>query len=131
MELIKTLRNGTPSFSESHCKKIGIPELSKNNSISWYPNEIKDSDKLHARCHQCLKDEGIPFHGSKFEGTEEDAFDKMIKAYDGITEKGFLKIPGTDKVIKADVTPKEAIEYIRDTYLPEQRKKNNKPKNGY
>ena len=53
--LLKLSGMGHHLFPRAIAKKLGIPKLSKNNSISWYPNEIKGSDELHAICHHCLK----------------------------------------------------------------------------
>jgi RHS repeat-associated protein len=103
-------------FPRSVAKKLAIPELSQNNSISWYPNNPKGSDVLHGEMHGALSKEGIPFHGSKFEGTSADAFEKMKKAYEGFDQKGFLKIPGTSEKLFKNLTPGEAIDKIRELH---------------
>ncbi len=103
-------------FPRSVAKKLGISELSQNNSIAWYPNDIKGSDVLHGEMHGALSKEGIPFHGSKFEGTMAEAFDKMKKAYAGFDEKGFLKVPGTNEKLFKNLTPGEAIDKIKELY---------------
>ncbi|SUB89292.1 Cell wall-associated polypeptide CWBP200 [Porphyromonas macacae] len=103
-------------FPRSVAKKLGISELSQNNSIAWYPNNPKGSDVLHGEMHSALSKEGIPFHGSKFEGTTAEAFDKMKKAYAEFDEKGFLKIPGTDEKLFKNLTPGEAIDKIKEQY---------------
>lgn len=36
------------------------------------------------------------------------------QAYDSINDQGYLKIPGTKKKIFEDVTPKEALEKIKE-----------------
>ena len=103
-------------FPRSIAKKIGIPELSNNNSIAWYPNKTAGSDVLHGKMHKALGEEGIPFHGSKYEGTTTEAFRKMKKAYANFEEKGFLKIPGTDKKLFKNLTPGQAIDKIKKLY---------------
>lgn len=37
--------------------------------------------------------------------------------YDGIDEKGFLKVPYTDEILADDVTPKEALEILEQHIL--------------
>ncbi|QIQ22462.1 hypothetical protein IPMB12_09035 [Zophobihabitans entericus] len=66
--------------------------------------------------------EGLPYHGSKYAGTKKAAFEKAEKAYAGMTEKGYLKIPGTKNAIVENITLSDAIKYIknitrRNTYL--------------
>jgi hypothetical protein len=103
-------------FPRSVAKKLDILELSQNNSIAWYPNNPEGSDVLHGKMHGALIKEGIPFHGSEFEGTTAEAFDKMKKAYSGFDEKGFLKIPGTNEKLFKNLTPGEAIDKIKGLY---------------
>lgn len=103
-------------FPRAVAKKLGIEELSQKTSISWYPNKTAGSDVLHGEMHGALKEAGIPIHGSKFEGTTDEAFEKMKEAYKGFTEKGFLKIPGKKEKLFTNLTPGEAIDKIKELY---------------
>ena len=106
-------------FPRSVAKKLDISQLAKLTALSWYPNVTDGSGELHQLLHKLLRDEGIPFHGSKFTGDIDDFFKKAIKAYDkldGPEYKGYLKIPGTNDVAEElmNLTPKEGLEKIRD-----------------
>ncbi|QXO16516.1 RHS repeat domain-containing protein [Vibrio ostreae] len=96
----------------SVAKKLAIDDFAHNQAISWYPNNVSGSDELHKRLHCSLINEGVPFHGSKFEASVGDFFQRAKSAYDGIDEKGFLKVPYTDEILADDVTPKEALEIL-------------------
>ncbi len=55
----------------------------------------------------------IQEHQWKPTGTIDDFFEMAAKAYGGIDNLGYLKIPGTtDKILK-DVTPAQALEEIK------------------
>lgn len=101
----------------SIAKKLNIEALKHNNSIAWYPNNPTNTSDLHKDLHRKLIDQDVPYHGSKFEGTDMDFFEKGLKAYEDIDVKGFIKQPGTDKILMENVTPKEALEKIKALHL--------------
>lgn len=80
-------------FLRSVAKKLGVDELAKLTAMSWYPYDTVGSGVLHQKFHQSLIDAGVPYHGSKFTGTLDDFWKLAEEAYDGINDKGYLKIP--------------------------------------
>ena len=105
----------------SIAKKLNILDLSKNNSIAWYPESSHGTAELHKKLHRNLIDEGVPYHGSKYTGNVDDFFDSAEKAYKGIEIKGYMKIPGTDDVLDRG-TPLECIQKLREKYGNEKEK---------
>ena len=101
-------------FPRSVAKKLGIEELAKRTALAWYPNEVAGSGALHLKLHRLLIEQGIPFHGSKFTGTVDDFWKMAEQAYDGINDQGYLKIPGTNRKLFENLTPKEALEKIKE-----------------
>jgi len=110
-------------FPRSVATKLGIDELMHTNSIAWYPNVAENTADLHKQLHRAVIDEGIPFHGSKYTGNIDDAFAKLKDAYKGFTQKGFLKIPGTDDALFRNLTPLEAIEKLEKMHKSGELKK--------
>ncbi|CAM3766074.1 RHS repeat-associated core domain-containing protein [Flavobacterium branchiophilum] len=100
----------------SVANNLGITELAQTNSIAWYPDNGVGTAALHGEMHTNLIKEGVPYHGSKFAGTADDFFDKGAKAYDGINTKGYLKIPGTNKPLFENLTPKEALAKLKELF---------------
>ena len=98
----------------SVAKKLGISKLSQNNSIAWYPNESANTASLHEKLHTNLITAGVPYHGTKFNGTVDDFFDRAARAYKDIDVKGFMKIPGTNDIIIKNVTPREGLIELRN-----------------
>lgn len=105
----------------SIAKKLNILDLSKNNSIAWYPEASQGTAELHKKLHRNLIDEGVPYHGSKYTGNVDDFFDSAEKAYKGIEVEGYMKIPGTDDVLVRG-TPLECIQKLREKYRNEKAK---------
>ncbi len=104
-------------FPRSIAKKLGIKGLAKLRALSWYPEVTAGSGKLHQDLHKLLSNKGVPFHGSKFTGTVDDFWRLAEEAYDGIDQKGYLKIPYTkDKNLIKNLTPKEAIQKLKEMY---------------
>ena len=103
-------------FPSSVAKKLNIDELAKLRAISWYPETTAGSGKLHQQLHKLLRDAGVPFHGRKFSGTSEDFWKMAKKAYEGLDDVGYLKIPGTDDRLFESLTPKEALNKIEELY---------------
>ncbi|MBQ3513248.1 MAG: RHS repeat-associated core domain-containing protein [Lachnospiraceae bacterium] len=103
-------------FPRSVAKKLGISELAKLTALSWYPNVTEGSGKLHQDLHRLLKEAGVPFHGSKFTGTLDDFWEMAEKAYAGLDDLGYLKIPGTSEKLYKKVTPREALAIIKELY---------------
>ena len=101
-------------FPRSVAKKLGINQLAKLTALSWYPNVTEGSGEVHQLLHKLLREEGIPFHGSKFTGSVDEFWKKAMKAYENIDDLGRMKIPGTSKWLYEDVTPKEALQIIKD-----------------
>ncbi|MDJ0367930.1 RHS repeat-associated core domain-containing protein [Hymenobacter sp. H14-R3] len=95
---------------------VEMDKLSKERSVAWYPNDPTDTAKLHKQMHRKLIDEGVPLHGGKYQGSADDFFASGKKAYSGITEKGFLKIPKTNTVLFKNLTPGEALEKLHELY---------------
>ncbi|WP_324713213.1 RHS repeat-associated core domain-containing protein [Flavobacterium columnare] len=100
----------------SVAKKLDITELAQTNSIAWYPNNGINTATLHGEMHTNLINEGVPYHGSKFTGTVDDFFDKGAKAYKDIDVKGYMKIPGTDDILFENMTPREALDKLKELY---------------
>ena len=115
--LLKHSGMGHHLLPRSVAKKLGLKDFSHNEAIAWYPDNIEGSDELHKKLHRLLIEQDVPYHGSKFEGDTKDFFDKAKKAYEGIEDKGFLKIPYTDDILVDDVTPKEALEILEKHIL--------------
>ncbi len=107
-------------FPRSVAKKLGIEELATLKAISWYPNKSAGTGVLHQQLHNVLSEQGIPYHGSKFTGTLDDFWKMAEQANDGIDVKGYLKIPGTDDRLFKNLTPKEALEKIKELYEKEE-----------
>ena len=101
-------------FPRSVAKKLNISQLAKLTALSWYPTVTEGSGKLHQDLHRLLREAGVPFHGSKFTGNIDDFWEKALKAYENIDDLGRMKIPGTEKWLYEDVTPKEALLIIKD-----------------
>ena len=100
----------------SIAKALGIPELSPNSAISWYPDNATNTADLHKKLHRNLINEGIPYHGSKFTGTADEFFEAAKKAYKDINIKGYLKIPGTNTRLLENLTPLEALEKLQELH---------------
>lgn len=106
---------GHHPFPVSIAEKLEIAELSnRNKAPSWYPDKTDGSGDLHVKLHRNLIDEGVPYHGKDYTGNVDDFFKKADKAYDGIPDKGVLKIPKSKTNIAEDVTPKEALAKIKE-----------------
>lgn len=103
-------------FPRSVAKKLGISELAKLTALSWYPNVTKGSGKLHQDLHRLLREAGVPFHGSKFTENIDEFWKMADKAYAELDDLGYLKIPGTNKKLYEDVTPKQALAIIKELY---------------
>ena len=89
--------------------KLGTPY----DTPSWYPNEVNNSDALHQNMHEALQKEGVPFR-EPFAGTQGEMLDRVRQGYQGMGEKGFMKIPdglpNANNAIAKDVTIAEAVE---------------------
>lgn len=107
-------------FPRSVAKKLGIPQLAKLTALSWYPNVTEGSGEVHQLLHKLLRDAGVPFHGSKFTGSIDEFWEMAEKAYAGLEDLGFLKIPGTKEKLYKNVTPKEALAIIKELYDSEK-----------
>ena len=108
-------------FPRSVAKKLGISQLAKLTALSWYPNVTEGSGELHQMLHRLLREEGVPFHDSKFTGDIDDFWKMAMKAYEGLDGpkyKGYLKIPGTSSADVAEefmnLTPKEGLQKIKE-----------------
>ena len=107
-------------FPRSVAKKLGISQLAKLTALSWYPNVTEGSGEVHQLLHKLLRDAGVPFHGSKFTGSIDEFWEMAEKAYAGLEDLGFLKIPGTKEKLYKNVTPKEALAIIKELYDSEK-----------
>ena len=103
-------------FPRSVAKKLGISQLAKLTALAWYPNVTKGSGQLHQDLHRLLREAGVPFHGSKFTGSLDDFWEMAEKAYAGLDDLGYLKIPGTKERLYENVTPNEALAVIKELY---------------
>ena len=83
---LKDTGMGHHLMPRSIAKKLNINELSKNNSIAWYPNNSANTADLHKSLHRNLINQGIPFHGSKYEGNVNDFFVKAKEAIEKLEE---------------------------------------------
>lgn len=101
-------------FPRSVAKKLGITELSNLTALAWYPYETAGSGALHQKLHRLLIEQGVPFQGSKFTGTLDDFWRIADQAYDGINVDGYLKIPKTNDKLFEHLTPKQALEKIKE-----------------
>ncbi len=105
-------------FPRSVAKKLGISQLAKLTALSWYPIDTAGSGALHQDLHRLLKEAGVPFHGSKFTGSLDEFWEMAEKAYAGLDDLGYLKIPGTSSANVAEefmnLTPKEGLQKIRE-----------------
>lgn len=105
---LKSTGLGHHLFPRSIGDKLDMRDTIEN--IKWYPNDPIGTADLHKQMHQNLIDEGIPYHGSKFEGSLEDALDGMDRAYKYFETKGYLMIDGKRY---DDLTPGEAMDKVR------------------
>ena len=101
---------GHHPIPRSHANQHGLPRLgTEYDSPSWFPDKVDGSDTLHKQLHDALKKEGIPF-SRPFTGTQQELIDKVKKGYQGIGDKGFLKIPNTGEIIAKDITIAQAVD---------------------
>ncbi|MFL0093943.1 RHS repeat-associated core domain-containing protein [Tenacibaculum maritimum] len=90
---------------------LKIPELATKDAFAWYPNKPADFPDIHIEMHRSLKENGIPWHGSKYTGDLNDFMSKAKEAYKNYDTKGVLKFRGKKgKIIMRNVTPLEALE---------------------
>ncbi len=101
-------------FPRSIAKKLGIEGLSELTAIAWYPNITANTGILHQKLHNALSELGVPFHGSKYTGSLDDFWKVAEQAYDGFDVEGYLKIPYTDDKLFENLTPKQALEKIKE-----------------
>ena len=98
----------------SIAKKLGIEGLAKRTALAWYPYDTVGSGVLHQQLHRVLIEQGVPFHGSKYTGTVDDFWEKAGIAYEGIDVDGYLKTPYTKKPQYEHLTPKQALEKLKE-----------------
>lgn len=112
--------DGHHLFPRSVGTKLGIRD--QIEGIKWYPNDSIGTADLHKDLHRNLIDEGVPFHGSKFGGTMDEALDAMDRAYKDFDTEGFLMIDGKRY---DNLTPSQAMDKVRNHL---ENKKNSKQK---
>lgn len=99
--------DGHHLFPRSIGDRLGIRDVIEG--VKWYPNVGKGTAKLHQDLHRALADAGIPFHGSKYAGTLDEALEAMGKAYKSFDNVGYLVIDG--KVCR-NLTPAQAMDKV-------------------
>ena len=106
---IKPTGDGHHLFPRSIGDNLGIRDTIEN--VKWYPNISENTAVLHQELHAKLSEEGIPYHGSKYTGTLDEALDSMDNAYKNFNTKGYLMIDG-EKF--KNLTPSEAMQKVRE-----------------
>jgi hypothetical protein len=95
---LKPTGAGHHLFPRSIGEKLGIRNIIEG--VKWYPDIPENTASLHQELHAQLSKEGIPFHGSSYGGTLDEALDSMERAYKVFDANGYLMVDGKNMTAK-------------------------------
>lgn len=108
---------GHHTVPRAHANANGLPRLgTKYNSPAWYPQQadVPGSAQTHYDAHLALENNGVPFNpdapNANNPASQAELLSRSRTAYQGMNQKGVLRIPSTGEIVADNVTIAEAME---------------------